>query len=78
MDAPPSSPRTPRAALLLVAAGMLCSLLGLLLAVGVGRTLHPLLAADGADVVLVVSGVALASSGLFPVVLARLAARDVR
>lgn len=71
-----SSSRAPRAALLLVACGVLCAAAGLLLALGVGRTWHPLLAADGAGIVLIVSGVALAGSGLFPVVLARLAARD--
>ncbi|MCB1960157.1 MAG: hypothetical protein KDE68_06485 [Rhodocyclaceae bacterium] len=62
-------------ALMLLAGGM-CLMIGALLSAGVGAHLHPLLASDGAGIVALVSGVALIGSASFPLVFARLTARD--
>lgn len=66
----------PILARLLIALGALLLACGAALAAGAARDWHPLLAAPGAGLVLIVSAIALIGSGLFPLVLARLAARD--
>ena len=66
----------PLFAWLMILSGGLCALSGLALMAGFGRAWHPLLASDGAGIVLLVSGIALAGSGVFPLVFARLAAAD--
>ncbi|MFV0664537.1 hypothetical protein [Denitromonas sp.] len=66
----------PLFAWLMILSGGLCALFGLALMAGFGLAWHPLLASDGAGIVLLVSGIALAGSGAFPLVFARLAAAD--
>ncbi len=56
--------------------GLACLAFGLALLAGFGTDLHPLLGNSGAGLAIVVSGVALIGSAGFPLVLARLAARD--
>ncbi|MDD3352248.1 hypothetical protein [Zoogloea sp.] len=56
--------------------GVACLLLGMGLLAGVGSGFHPLLQASGAELVLIVSGVALLGTAGFPLVLARLADKD--
>ncbi|WP_246116266.1 hypothetical protein [Denitromonas halophila] len=73
-EARPKSP--PVLASLMIAIGALCTIFGLALTAGLGADWHPLLATDGAGIVMLVSGIALAGSGAFPLVFARLAARD--
>lgn len=70
---PPTLPRLP---VWLIALGALCVLFGLALTAGIGSGWHPLLASDGAGIVFIVSGIALAGSAAFPLVFARLAAGD--
>lgn len=50
----------------------LCTGLAVLNFAGMGGSVHPLLASDGAGLALLVSAVALLGSGMFPLVLARL------
>ncbi len=61
---------------LLIALGMACGLVAGAVAAELASDWHPLLASDGAAIVLLVSSVALVGSGLFPLALARLAAAD--
>lgn len=68
----------PLFAWLLALAGALLMLFGLALMLGAGVGWHPLLAESGAGVVFLVSGIALAGSAAFPMVLRRLAAQDHR
>lgn len=77
-DSSPAARRfhVPLPALLMVACGVAGIVFGMLLLAGIGRHLHPLLDGDGAGIALLVSGVALAGSGLFPVAFAWLAAQD--
>ena len=56
--------------------GIACLFAGGALLLGLGQDLHPLLASAGAGLAIVVSGVALIGSAAFPLVFARLAARD--
>ncbi|HQU89065.1 MAG: hypothetical protein H6944_12455 [Zoogloeaceae bacterium] len=72
----PQHKSPPLFAWLLLVCGALCTVFGLLLMTGVGADWHPLLATDGAGIVMLVSGIALAGSGAFPLVFARLAADD--
>ncbi|TVO67909.1 hypothetical protein [Denitromonas ohlonensis] len=73
-EARPKSP--PVLASLMIVIGALCTIFGLALMAGLGADWHPLLATDGAGIVMLVSGIALAGSGAFPLVFARLAAGD--
>jgi len=56
--------------------GIACLFAGGALLLGLGQTLHPLLASAGAGLAILVSGIALLGSAAFPLVFARLAARD--
>ena len=56
--------------------GTATTVFGLALMLRAGRDWHPLLAEDGAGVVFLVSGIALAGSAAFPIVLRRLASAD--
>lgn len=62
---------------LLITLGALLMVCGVALAAGAGSDWHPLLSGPGAGLVLIVSAIALIASGLFPLVLRRLAARDL-
>lgn len=68
--------RWPLSAWLLGIPGFICLLFGTALMLGLGRSLHPLLANTGAGLAVLVSGVALVGSAAFPIAFARLAARD--
>ncbi len=68
----------PLFAWLLLALGVLTLAAGLLVGLGIGSTLHPLLASPGSGVVLLVSALALIASAAFPLVLTRLAAEGGR
>jgi hypothetical protein len=72
----PPAKRLPLSVWLMAVPGLLCILCGLALLAGVGTGLHPLLANSGAGLAILVSGVALVGSAGFPLVFARLAARD--
>ncbi|KAA3655636.1 MAG: hypothetical protein DWQ11_00175 [Proteobacteria bacterium] len=72
----PSPATSSLLAWLMILAGAVCIVFGLALMAGVGGGWHPVLASDGAGIVLLVSGIALAGSGAFPLVFARLAADD--
>ncbi len=68
--------RMPLAALVLFILAALCLLPALLCFAGEGARLHPALADPMAGLAFLVSAVALAGSGAFPLALARLARRD--
>ncbi|MBX3670061.1 MAG: hypothetical protein KF778_16795 [Rhodocyclaceae bacterium] len=68
----------PLGALFLVFAGATCLVFGGVLMMGFAQDWHPLLASSNAGVVFAVSGVALAGSGVFPIVFALLAAAERR
>ncbi|MCB1957144.1 MAG: hypothetical protein KDG55_15805 [Rhodocyclaceae bacterium] len=61
---------------LLLGLGGLCALTGGAIAGGLGADWHPLFGSDGSALVFFVSAMALVGSGLFPIVLARLADAD--
>lgn len=67
-------------ALALIFIGVCCLIAGTLFLLGIGAGLHPLLASDegrhSVGIVLLVSGIALAGSGAFPLALAWLTAQD--
>lgn len=63
----------PLSAWLLGLPGLICLFGGLALLVGDFSELHPILAADGSAIVLIVSAIALLGSAAFPIVLRRLA-----
>lgn len=69
-------PAIPVSGRILLALGIVTLLAGIAVMAGPGRQWHPLLAAPGAGLALVVSAVALFGSAAFPIVLARLAAAD--
>ncbi|MCB1886214.1 MAG: hypothetical protein KDH20_01290 [Rhodocyclaceae bacterium] len=71
-----NAPPVPWHARLLLALGGVCGLAGSAVAADLVSAWHPLLAADGTAIVLLVSAVALVGSGLFPIVFQRLAAAD--
>lgn len=68
--------RPPLAAVLLLVAAAPCLVAAVLCFVGVGGLLHPALADPMAGVAFLVSALALAGAGAFPLVLARLAGRE--
>ena len=68
--------RMPLSALVLFVLAALCALAAVLCFAGEGARLHPALADPMAGLAFLVSAVALAGSGAFPLVMARLAARD--
>lgn len=68
--------RIPLLSLLLFGLAVLCMVPALLSFAGQGARLHPVLAEPMAGLAFLVSAVALAGSGAFPLVLARLAERD--
>ena len=72
------SPPIPLAAWLLGVPGCACLAGGALLLAEVLPVTHPLLTEPGSALALIVSGVALVGSAGFPLVLARLAARDAQ
>ncbi|WP_345792400.1 hypothetical protein AAG895_12845 [Thauera sp. JM12B12] len=68
--------RVPRSALVLFILAALCLLPALVCFAGEGARLHPALSDPMAGLAFLVSAIALAGSGAFPLVLARLARRD--
>lgn len=68
--------RWPLSARIMGTLGALCLCAGLALLAGLGTTLHPLLDNAGAGLAILVSGISLIGSAAFPVVIARLMARD--
>ncbi|HEY6897626.1 MAG TPA: hypothetical protein VI279_10210 [Rhodocyclaceae bacterium] len=68
--------RYPLSFLILTALGLFTALPGIAAVAGYGQAIHPLLADTGAGIALLVSAVALIGSGLFPLVIARLAAGE--
>ena len=68
--------RMPLSALVLFVLAALCALAAVVCFAGEGARLHPALADSMAGLAFLVSAVALAGSGAFPLVMARLAARD--
>ena len=75
-EAQTPSTRVPWLAWFMALCGAATTVFGLALMFGAGRDWHPLLAEDGAGVVFLVSGIALAGSAAFPLVLRRLASAD--
>lgn len=71
-----SRTRIPFVSRLLFGLALLCMVPALMSFAGQGARLHPALAEPIAGLAFLVSAVALAGSGAFPLVLARLAARD--
>lgn len=67
----------PWSALLLFGLAALCMVPAVMCFAGAGGLIHPALAEPMAGVVFLVSAIALAGSGGFPMVMARLADRDV-
>lgn len=68
--------RVPRSALVLFILAALCLLPALVCFAGEGARLHPALSDPMAGLAFLVSAIALAGSGAFPLVFARLARRD--
>ena len=68
--------RVPLSALVLFILAALCLLPALVCFAGEGARLHPALSDPMAGLAFLVSAIALAGSGAFPLVLARLARRD--
>ncbi|MDX5410037.1 MAG: hypothetical protein LPJ94_07455 [Thauera sp.] len=68
--------RVPRSALVLFILAALCLLPALVCFAGEGARLHPALSDPMAGLAFLVSAIALAGSGAFPLVLARLARHD--
>ena len=72
----PAPRRMPLAALVVFVLAALCLLPALVCFAGAGARLHPALSDPMAGLAFLVSAIALAGSGAFPLVLARLARRD--
>ncbi|MFT3757525.1 hypothetical protein [Thauera sp.] len=68
--------RLPLSALVLFVLAALCMVLAVICFAGAGGQLHPVLAEPIAGLAFLVSAVALAGSGAFPLVISRLAAKD--
>ena len=71
-----AKPRMPLAALVLFVLAAACMVLSVMCFAGAGGRLHPMLAEPMAGLAFLVSAVALAGTGAFPLVFARLAAKD--
>ena len=69
-------PRYPLSFVVLTVLALLCAVPGLASLLGWGSALHPLLEDPMAGLALLVSAVALAGSGAFPLVIARLRAGE--
>lgn len=70
-------PRCPLSFVILTLLALLCALPGLASLIGLGNALHPMLEDPMAGLALLVSAIALAGSGAFPLVIARLRAGEV-
>jgi hypothetical protein len=64
--------RFPLSFITLTGLGLLVTVPGVAAVMGYGARIHPLLSDTGAGIALLVSGVALIGSGMFPLVISRL------
>lgn len=69
-------PRYPLSFVVLSGLAVICAVPGMLSVIGLGALLHPLIDDPMAGLALIVSAIALAGSGAFPLVIARLRAAD--
>ncbi|HEX5394494.1 MAG TPA: hypothetical protein VFW68_14520 [Rhodocyclaceae bacterium] len=70
--------RFPLSFIVLTGLGLLVTVPGVAAVMGYGARIHSLLADTGAGIALLVSGVALIGSGMFPLVISRLMRREAK